>query len=92
MYLQICETLKSSITAGSSDTKSTNYKSANHKKSQIRRLPHLRKVRKSNKLFKSANLRICDLRNGPPTYVISCACMCTVDIYCPTYVQNFTRI
>jgi hypothetical protein len=71
MYLRICETLKSSIMAGSSNTKSTNYKSANHKKSQIRKLPHFRKVRKTKKLFKSANLRICDLRNGPPTYVIN---------------------
>jgi hypothetical protein len=44
------------------------YKSANHKKdsarkSQIHKVPHLRNVRKSNKLFKSAHLRICDLRN-----------------------------
>jgi hypothetical protein len=31
--------------------------SANHK------VPHLRKVRKSNTLFKSANLRICNLLN-----------------------------
>jgi hypothetical protein len=29
----------------------------------IRKVTHWRKVRKSNKLFKSANLRICDLRN-----------------------------
>jgi hypothetical protein len=40
----------------------------NHKKdwirkSQIRKVPHLRKVRKSNKLFKSSNLWICDERN-----------------------------
>ncbi len=43
------------------------FKSANHKnwvrKSKIRKMPHLRMVQKSNKLFKSANLRICDLRN-----------------------------
>jgi hypothetical protein len=32
-------------------------------KSQIRRVSHLRKVRKSNKLFMSANLRTCDMRN-----------------------------
>ncbi len=31
------------------------------RKSQIRKVSHLRKVRKFNKLFKSANLRICDL-------------------------------
>ncbi len=44
---------------------STNYKSANNKKdwgSQFVNLLHLRKVRISNKLFKSANLPICDLR------------------------------
>jgi hypothetical protein len=44
------------------------FRSANHKKdwvrkSQIYKVLHLRKVRKSNKLFKSAILRICDLRN-----------------------------
>jgi hypothetical protein len=33
------------------------------RKSQIRKVPHLRKVRKSNKIFKSANLQICDLQN-----------------------------
>ncbi len=33
------------------------------RKSQICKGSHLRKVRKSNKLCKSANLRICDLRN-----------------------------
>jgi hypothetical protein len=42
-------------------------KSPNHKtwvrKSQIRKGSHLRKVHKSNKLFKFANLRICDLQN-----------------------------
>jgi len=52
MYFQTCES----------------FKSVNHKKdwvhkSQIRKVPHLRKVRKSNKLLKSPNLRICDLRN-----------------------------
>ncbi len=35
------------------------------RKSQIRKVSHLRNVCKSNKLFKSANLRICDLRNLP---------------------------
>jgi hypothetical protein len=44
------------------------FKSANHKKdwvckSQMIKLPHLRKVHKSNKLMKSVNLRIRDLRN-----------------------------
>ncbi len=39
------------------------FKSANHKKSEIRKVSHLQEVQKSNKLFKSANLRICDLRN-----------------------------
>jgi hypothetical protein len=33
------------------------------RKSQMRNRSHLRKVGKSNKLFKSANLRICDLPN-----------------------------
>jgi hypothetical protein len=32
------------------------------RKSQIRKVPRLRLVRKSNKLYKSAHLRICDLR------------------------------
>jgi hypothetical protein len=32
------------------------------RKSQIRKVSHLRKVRKSNNLFKSINLRICDFR------------------------------
>ena len=32
-------------------------------KSPNRKSAHLRKVRKSNKLFKSAHLRICNLRN-----------------------------
>jgi hypothetical protein len=30
---------------------------------QIRKGSHLRKVRKTNKVFSSTNLRICDLRN-----------------------------
>ncbi len=41
--------------------------SANRKlqisKLQIRKMSHLRKVRISNKLFKSANLQFCDLRS-----------------------------
>jgi hypothetical protein len=36
------------------------FKSANHKKYWVRKMRHLRKVRKSNKLFKSENLRICN--------------------------------
>ncbi len=44
-------------------------KSENHKKdwirkSQIRKVPHLRKVRKSNKSFKTANLWSCDVRKS----------------------------
>jgi hypothetical protein len=35
----------------------------NHQK-----VPHLKKVRKSNKLFMSANLRFADLICGPPTF------------------------
>jgi hypothetical protein len=51
---------------------------ANHKKewvpkSQIRKMPHLRKVHKYNKLLKSANLQICTLRklfaSHPPLLV-----------------------
>ncbi len=44
---------------------SANYKSAHNKNLQITnsQWPHLRKVYKSNKLFMSANLRICDMRN-----------------------------
>jgi hypothetical protein len=42
--------------------------SANHKKdwvrnSQISKVAHLRKIRKSKKIFKFANLQICVLRN-----------------------------
>jgi hypothetical protein len=42
---------------GSTNRKTTNYKSANHKKDwvrklQLRKVPHLQKVSKSNKLFK----------------------------------------
>jgi hypothetical protein len=39
---------------------------------QIRKMQHLRKVRKSNKLFKSVNLRICDFRNlcGLPIFYV----------------------
>jgi hypothetical protein len=44
------------------------FESANHKKigstnRKIRKVSHFRKVRKSNKLFKPANLRICGMRN-----------------------------
>ncbi len=40
------------------------------RKSQISKVSHLRKDRKSNKLFKSANLRfaIAELICGPPTF------------------------
>jgi hypothetical protein len=41
-----------------------NNKSANHKKwAAIRKVSHLRKVRKFNKLLNLANSRICNLRN-----------------------------
>ncbi len=64
MFLQACGSFKFAKTLGSENCKSTNYKSVNHKKdwvlkSQIRKMPHLRKVRKSYKLFKDANLGIC---------------------------------
>ncbi len=36
---------------------------AKNLKSQIRKMSYLRKVRKSNQLQYSANLRICNLRN-----------------------------
>ncbi len=49
------------------------FKCANHKKSEIRKVSHLQEVKKSNKLFKSANLWICDLRklfpDRPPLIV-----------------------
>jgi hypothetical protein len=59
MYLRTCGSLSPQITK---KTGSANRKSA---------MPHIRKVRKSNKLFKSANLRICDLQNlySPPLVV-----------------------
>jgi hypothetical protein len=60
MYLQTCG-------------KPANYKEDWVRKSQIRKVSHLRNIRKFNKLSKSANLRICDLRNlfadRPPFYV-----------------------
>ena len=52
MYLRTCGSFKSA-----------NRKKDCVRKSQIHKASHLRKVRKSNKLFKSANLRICDFRN-----------------------------
>ncbi len=48
--------------------------SSNHKKDWVGKVSHLRKVRKSNKLFKSANLRNCGTYCGtysicgPPTF------------------------
>ncbi len=47
MYLQICKIFES-----------PNHKKDCVRKSQILKVSHLRKVRKSNKLFKSANFRI----------------------------------
>jgi hypothetical protein len=44
--------------------KSKNLKKDWIRKSQIRKVPHLRKVRKSNKSFKSANLWSCDVRKS----------------------------
>jgi hypothetical protein len=50
---------------------------ANHKRvrKQIRKVSQFRKVRKSNKLFKSTNLRICNLRklfaDRPPRIKLS---------------------
>ncbi len=47
------------------------FKSVNHKQVQIRKVSHLRKVRKSNKLYKFPNMPICDLRNliaWPPSF------------------------
>jgi hypothetical protein len=35
---------------------------------QIRKVPHFRKIRKSNQQFKSANLRFAELIFGPPTF------------------------
>jgi hypothetical protein len=68
MHLRTCGSFLSAKKLGLANRKSTSYKYANGKKdwvrtSQIRKVPHLRKVRKSNKLYKPAKLRICDLRN-----------------------------
>ncbi len=68
MYLLTCGSFKSATKFGSAKGKVTNYVYENHKidwvrNLQIRKVPHLWKVRKSIKLLKSANLRICDLRN-----------------------------
>jgi hypothetical protein len=64
-YFRTSGSLKSAKNLGSANRKSTNYKSGNHKNigSQIRNVPHLRNLRKYNKLFRSANVRICNLRN-----------------------------
>ncbi len=50
MYLRTCGSLSPQIN-----------KKDCVRKLQIRQVPHLRKVRKCNKLFKSANLRICPI-------------------------------
>jgi hypothetical protein len=60
MHLQTGGSFKSATKLGSANGKSTNYESANHKIEwvrdlQIRKGSHLWKVRKSIKLFKSAN-------------------------------------
>jgi hypothetical protein len=63
--------------------KSASYQNDLVRKSQIRELPCLRKVYKSNKLFESKNLRICDLQelfaDSPPLlfrniYILSRRC------------------
>jgi hypothetical protein len=46
------------------------------RKSQIRKVPHLLKVRKSNNLYKSANLRFAELICGPPTFDITRVFIC----------------
>ncbi len=63
-----CGSFQSEKKLVSANCKSTNFKSANHnkdwvRKSQICKVPHLQKIRKSDKLVESANLRVCDLRN-----------------------------
>jgi hypothetical protein len=52
MYLRTCGSLKSA-----------NLKKDWIRKSQIRKVSHLRNVHKCNQLFKSPNLRICYYRN-----------------------------
>ncbi len=68
---------------GSANRKSTNYKICKSQKGwvrqwQIGKLPHFWKVRKSNKLLKSAILQICDLRTlfsyCPPLMLCNIAC------------------
>jgi hypothetical protein len=46
------------------------YKSQKILGQQIRKVPHLRKVRKFNKLLKSENLRFAEFICGSPTFAI----------------------
>jgi hypothetical protein len=65
MYVRTSRRSKSAKKLGFANRKFKNNKSANHKRrlgSEIREVPHMRKVRKSKKLFKSANLQISDLQ------------------------------
>jgi hypothetical protein len=64
MYLRNCGSFKCAKNLGSANEKSTNYKKDWVRKSQNTKEAHLRKIRKYNKLLRSANLRIC----GPPTF------------------------
>jgi hypothetical protein len=73
------------------------FKFANHKKdwvrkSQIRKVSHLRKARKSDKFFsrKFADLRFVELTFGPPTFVDGMH-NCTVLHYCDSCQWNALR-
>ncbi len=76
VYLRTCGSFKSAKKLGSANRKSTSYESANHKKDWVRKLqmrksPTFAEARKSNKLFKSANLPVCifaELICGLPTF------------------------
>jgi hypothetical protein len=80
MHIQTCRCFKSAKKLGSANCKSKMDKSANHKKywvckSQMCKMPHLRKVRKSNKLLspQTGDFVICGLyfANCPPLLFIS---------------------
>jgi hypothetical protein len=70
------------------------FQSANHKKDwvqlQIRKVPHLRKVCKSNKIFKTPQLGLCDLRNlfaDHPTLTSAFVDKVNVRGFCPLILQ-----
>jgi hypothetical protein len=53
---------------------------------QNRKVPHLQKVHKSNKLFKSAYLRICE------TYLRNCLVICQITCSCVTKLSSVINV